>query len=294
MEAGVWTPDGKRLATAGRDGAAVWNAATGERCATIGDDDGSPRLLCLALTTDGRTAVAGGEHRRTLVFETATGAANPRFLASLLQRLRGATGSTTVLAFNSPRSSRGTALAMALGDPLDPGRPGRVWVEWRLRNAVSILDLPDQSVWAAAWSPTRDHLAVGTGRGLLTRWDAARDNARVTRNGKSFRADFLTAAGGRLPLVQLDGGGVRGAAFSPDGRTLFAAAGSVLHRRDAGTLAPSASVDLGEPITAMTLRPDGAELLVGLAVGTVTAVDAASMTPTASYDWPIGRPAFVA
>jgi RNA polymerase sigma factor (sigma-70 family) len=244
----AFTPEGRRLVTAHRDGSVrVWDVQSGKAVSEIKTDIG---LAALAVSPDGG-AVAGGGRQGGV-----DGVAEVWDLAAGKKRWRqvhAARAAVTRLTF----SPDGKLLASG-------GEEGfvRLWdaatgKEVRQFGAFRELVLPKQAVLAVAFSPDGKTLAAG-GPGEVKLWDL--------RTGKDFE---------NLPLATLNAAAV---AFAPDGKTLAVATDEpVLMLWDVST-AKLLFASKGDKarLTSVAFSPDGKTLATASSDGTVRLWDAAT------------------
>ena len=180
----VFSPDGRRLASASRDGTArVWDAATGQALLSFRGHRGP--VTCVAFDPTGGRIASGGADATVRVWD----AANGREVLALGRHA----GTVLALAF-SPDGKR-IASAGGLSGPVEV----KVW------DAVSgncLLSLKGHAaeVSGLAFSPDGKRIASAGGDGVVKVWDAVSARQLHSFQGHKKRA--------------------RGVAFTPDGKRL--------------------------------------------------------------------------
>jgi WD40 repeat protein len=180
----AFAPDGRRLATGGRDRAIIlWDVATGARLATLAGH--TDTVHSVRFSPDGTRLASGGYDRRALVWDVSRGA--------VVATLAGHRDWVSRVAF----APDGATVATASQD-----RRVRFF---RVKDGAAFgptLDHPD-GVMAVAYAPDGAAVATACFDGRVRVWDARRG------------ALLLTLEGHKGPVANV--------AFSPDGRLLFSA-----------------------------------------------------------------------
>jgi WD40 repeat protein len=232
----AFSPDGRRLASAGQDGMVrVRDALSGKELFTHEDRDWA---LAVAYSPDGKRLASGGADELVKVRDAQTG--------KVLHVLKGHTDHVRCVAF-SPDGGR---IASASGPitPLDIPRapPGEVIV-WDTRKGQKLLTLRGHArgIHGLAYSPDGRRIVSGSVDGTLRVWDADKGQEQLTLkghthwvNGVAYSPDgrLITSGGGDATvrvwdastgreLLTLRGhsGAVNGVAFSPDGGSIVSA-----------------------------------------------------------------------
>jgi RNA polymerase sigma factor (sigma-70 family) len=218
----VFTPDGKRLVTGSleRLSLTVWDAATGAALKTL--DEGGTGTGFLALSPDGKTAVAVGtrfdreklpdggeltrEHRDNLLvaWDLTTGKVAHRVTADHPVH------SIHVLA-------DGTVACVV--DPVETFARSAVR-RWRLSDGKPLWSVAaDHGAWTSAVSADGKWLATGTSTGVVVLWDLATGTPRPRADGHAHMIESI--------------------AFAPDGKTVRTTDNSELRTWDAAAGRPA-------------------------------------------------------
>jgi WD40 repeat protein/tRNA A-37 threonylcarbamoyl transferase component Bud32 len=211
----VFSPDGKRLASASRDGAVkVWDAASGQETLTLNG------CTSVAFSPDGKRLASASEDKTVKVSDAVTG--------QELLTLKGHTGWVLSVAF----SPDGKRLASASED--------KTVKVWDAATGQEIQNLRRQSnpdaVFSVTYSPDGKRLAGATSNGG-TVWDAASgeevfslpeaeysvayspDGRQLASGGRLITLGYATN-GHELRTLKGHTGYVASVAYSPDGKRL--------------------------------------------------------------------------
>jgi WD40 repeat protein/tetratricopeptide (TPR) repeat protein len=145
----AWSPDGKRLASGGDDGAVkIWNAATGQEIFTLRGHQG---VRCVDWSADGKRLASGGSDRTVRIWDEATG--------KQLFTFTGFAREVRSVAW-SPDGQR-----LAAGDRVRTGSPHKLYTVkvWDAAEGRELLDLKGRASAPLAWSPDGKRLATGIG-----------------------------------------------------------------------------------------------------------------------------------
>jgi WD40 repeat protein/tRNA A-37 threonylcarbamoyl transferase component Bud32 len=277
----AFSPDGRRLATASRDGKVrIWDAQQGQLLHTfhthtdpVPMEDNTLEPLGVALSADGRRLATAGEKNTVKVLDAESG--------QVLHVLKGHTDLVLCVAF-SPDGGR---LASGSRD-----RTVRIWSPGREGNPIPPLKGHTSGVSGVAFSPDGRRLASAglAWDGTVKVWDARTGKIQRTCRGHTqgaFAVAFspdgrrLASTGGHEGLVRiwdpvtglevqrLPGhvGHVVGVAFSPDGRRL-ASTGfyQMVKVWDVATWQEAFSLrGHDRTVVAAAFRPDGRALATG-------------------------------
>jgi WD40 repeat protein len=247
----AFAPDGKQVATAGRDGVRLHAAATGKRTQTPEEGIGSQQILSLGWSPDSRRLAVGGHYGRTplRIVEAATG-----------QRQPGAQDAFQLAAWSPDGqtfAAKGTDNSLRLWDATT-FRPLRTFDFGGHGSSLPLV--------AMAWSPGGKMLATG-GEGSFFVWSAETGKLLYDKHVSSFGALAWSPDGGRLAFSEWGGNAVRHE-------------GSVyIWQRDNGKLL----LEVPLPGSSLAWSPDGRRLAVqtarekeGVGRGGVVLIDAAS------------------
>ncbi len=310
VSSAAFSPDGATLAAGARDGnILLWDAATGERTATLHGDDGEVRSLVYspdgaALAAVARTVrlwdLARGEVTVTLDGGVRSVAFSPD--GAVLAILSGDGGSVrlwdlaaaaSIATLNDGSEMESVAFSPD-GETLATGSWSGVKL-WDVEQGQEIASLEGHTgkISSVAFSPDGATLAAGSRNKAVWLWDVAsrRQVASVTHSDAVrsvvFSKDGVTLAvtpwRGDIQLLNLatrTAARVQGhalsfnsLAFSPDGVTLATGSGSVVKLWDVRTGRETATLETG-PVAAVAFTPDGVTLAV--ARGQVALYDVAS------------------
>ncbi|WP_307840468.1 hypothetical protein [Streptomyces sp. G44] len=274
VESAVMSPDGRTVASAGRDTTVrLWNTATGTARTTLRGHEGA--VHSVAMSPDGRTVASAGQDGTVRLWNTATGERR--------QVLTEHQGSVRAVAF----SPDGRTLASG-------GRDGtvRLWYAATGERRATLTG-HQGAVRSVAFSPDGHTVAGGGEGGTVRLWNARTGAARGMLDGHkgavnavAFSPDGRTVAGGgRDGTVRLwdpDTGKARltltehtrdaeSVAFSPDGRTVVSGGrDGTVRLSDAASGARRAVLSAqGGTMWSVAFSRDGSTVIGGSRDGTV-------------------------
>jgi RNA polymerase sigma factor (sigma-70 family) len=218
----VFTPDSRRLVTGSfeRLSLTVWDVATGASLKTL--DAGGTGTGCLALSPDGKTAVAVGtrfdheklpdggelvrEHRDNVLvaWDLTTGKIVHRVTADHPVQTVHVLADGTVVCVVTPAETFARSAVR----------------RWRLSDGKALWSVAaDHGAWTSAVSADGKWLATGTYTGLVVLWDIATGAPRPRTDGHA--------------------GMIESIAFDPDGKTIRTTDNSEMRTWDAATGRPT-------------------------------------------------------
>ena len=275
----AFSPDGKRLATAGtgwrgqRDGARIWDVEQGTMQLAITE---AGNVFSVAFSPDGQILALGRADGKVSLCDSSTGA--------VMSTLSGHQGNVFSLSF------RRDGARLASGS-----RDGTVRV-WDVSGGTEIAVIPDLvDVRTVGYSPDGNQLAIGTFDGFVKVFDVVADIRLLGSYSRTTSINQLVYSpdGQRLAVVttgegvelwdswsgqqqQVFRGGILSVAFSSDGRRLATAGNErlvklwdVTAEQQPREFCPHPSATY---VSAMAASPDGRYLAVAPGLNTASSV----------------------
>ena len=219
----AFTPDGKRVVSAGKDATIrIWDATTGEQLSTLKGHEG--RIDGLAVSPDGSSIASGGSDAKVRLWDAKSG--------DIIHTISGHLGAINGLAF----SPTGDRMATASGD-----KTVKVW-DPKSGNEIFTVTGHTASVVGVAFSPDGKQFAsTSSGDNTIRIWDS--------RTGEQIK------------IVQHPYPEVRRLVFSPDGTRLAAVTYSVCMLWNTQTWEHLGEVSLhNRVVRCVAFSPDGTQL----------------------------------
>jgi WD40 repeat protein len=267
----AFSPDGSLLASAAGKGRSVslWDLGRARRLGFLGGHDS--RVACLAFApAAGGLLASVGVHGPVHLWDPAS-----RALRAALP----SPGTHSGLAF----SPDGGTLAVA-----SSGWPGYAVSLWDAAGGKRRASLKGHRplAWSLAFTPGGRFLAVGGDRSVDV-WDLHAGRIGVSLPHPS--PDVWDLHAERIGVSLPQPSPVRALAFSPDGRTLAAAAGRGVTLWDAAAGTPRAVLKgHARLVNGVMFSPDGRTVASAANDGTVRLWDAGAGRERAAFDWGVG------
>lgn len=274
----VWSPDGKRFASAADDGRLRYWSVTGAHARDVFELEAGP-VLCVAVAPDGATAAAGTRDGVIVVWRVRDG--------KRLHTLTGHDAGVYQLAFSADGALLASGGAEArvcvwqLSDGAslgcrDPGVFVTTGLGFDSRNRVAFRWLTPDDVWM--WDVKTDHV---TQEGAAALRDVRASTINPRRNlAVRGRSIFDLATGQLVQTLPVSAGS--GMSFTPDGNHLIVTNETTVSFWNAATLAPRKELEtVGRRVNAVALTPDGRRLLVATEQATLGVYDADALTEVA-------------
>jgi WD40 repeat protein len=274
----AFSPDGRRIATAGPEAARLWDAASGKEPPGLKGQNGL--VYCVAFSPDGRRIATAGQDGTVRLWD-AEFDKPPRVL-------EGHGGQVVSVAF-SPDSRRIAASCLN----------GRARL-WDAESGKELAPLKGGATMSVAFSPDGDRIATTSGNNTVQLWDAASgeqlaavaagpvgvhcvafspDGRRIVMGCHDGTARLFDAASGKQQAILIPGhrNFIHCVAFSPDGGLIATASEDGTARLWDAASGKILAVWAGHagPVTSVAFSPDGDRVATAGWDGTARLWDAA-------------------
>jgi WD40 repeat protein/serine/threonine protein kinase len=191
----VWSPDGKRIASASNDGTVhVWDAATGQRFFRYRGHQGS--VNAVAWSPDGKYIASASSDRTVQVWDA----------------LQTGEGSTSRITYRGHSGNMRTLAWSADNTRIASGGDDRTVQVWDAKNGTHLFTYSGHinQIWSVAWSPDDTRIASASVDQTVQVWSAIQSHQNVTSQNA-------------LAIYKNHTNEVKAVAWSPDSKRVVSA-----------------------------------------------------------------------
>jgi WD40 repeat protein len=273
-----WSPDSKRVGTAGFDNVAViWDAASGKKLMTLKGHSAGLRFI--SWSPDGKKIATAADDRTVRIWDARSGA-----------QIKVLTGHSSAV-FCVVWSPDGRKLASSGCNDLHSTEKSddtiRIW-DYATGSCERVLTGQTNGIYSVAWSPDGRNIASGANDRTICIWDAATgilvqtllghtseirsvawspNGTRLASGGADSSLLVWDAATGKNVISVSEGDHVRSVSWSPDGTMIGVSGRNItlrIHDSRTGASLKNFTESSGS-VFSLAWSPDGSKVAVGSA-----------------------------